>query len=153
MNVAAGALADFLKGTWKRTLAWHGFGGDFACQRVTNSVIKISAVQDALAEPGTTFLRWTFGEGRGEGSFTIQFLPSGTQCVLVSQDGETDGGVYKAPLGLMTVRFAGDHSEATVTYRILDADTLAVCVVQADAEGNSTVQLGNMTRQAGTDHE
>ena len=153
MNVAAGALADFLKGTWKRTLTWHGFGGDYACQRVTNSVIKINAVPDALAEPGTSFLRWTFGEGRGEGSFTIQFVPSGNRCVLISQDSEADGGVYKAQLGIMTIKFAGDHSEATVTYRILDADTLAVCVVQADADGNSTVQLGNMTRQAGADSE
>lgn len=38
------------------------------------------------------------------------------------------------------------NSTVSVTFRVMDADTLAVCIVEVDAKHTPTIQYGNMMR-------
>jgi hypothetical protein len=38
------------------------------------------------------------------------------------------------------------NSTVTVTFRVMDADTLAVCIVEVDAKHTPSIQYGNMMR-------
>ena len=153
--VAPESFAEFLCGTWKRNLQWHGLGGTFPHQRSSSSVLHIgeSATPGAaLAEPGSTFLTWVFGEGRGEGELTMQCIPAAAvttatvgaagatgadvtaagaaavqgdaRCFLHwTREGIAGQGLFKADLGVATLQFEGPGSQATVTYRVLDGDS------------------------------
>jgi hypothetical protein len=44
------------------------------------------------------------------------------------------------------LNFFLETSTTTITYRILNQHTLAVCIVELDDHNNSTVQIGNMCR-------
>ena len=136
--VAPESFAAFLCGQWKRNLQWHGLGGMFPHQRSSSSAVIIAAAElGALAEPGSTFLTWVFGEGRGEGEISMQCIPvpaddgvqeqqgaAATRCLLNwTRKGVAGHGVYKADLGIATLHFEGPGSQATVTYRILDGDS------------------------------
>ena len=44
---------SFLVGKWKRTLEWHGFGGDYEHIRSTNSVVGVDDDPNGVPEQGT----------------------------------------------------------------------------------------------------
>ena len=68
---------SFLVGNWKRTLEWRGFGGDFEAFRTTNSVVKIEDDADAIAEPETRFLKWSFSKNLDDfvAAYSMHFIP------------------------------------------------------------------------------
>ena len=47
---------------------------------------------------------------------------------------------------MAVLQFNLRSSSVVITYRIQDADTMAVCVVEVDEAQRSTIQYGNMYR-------
>ena len=68
-----------------------------------------------------TFLEWEFGGHRCNG----QFQPA---------------------TSVMTLNFYLKSSSLTYTFRVMDAHTMAVCIVEVDGKHTPTVQYGNMCR-------
>eukprot|EP00644_Phytophthora_capsici_P017551 jgi/Phyca11/551420/estExt2_Genewise1Plus.C_PHYCAscaffold_420071 len=116
-DVPNGDFCAYLKGFWKRNLEWRHFGGSFKHLRSTNNVVLIEEDLDAAR----TFMEWSF-------------------------EGVTCHGVFKPEASVAILNFCLQESMVTITYRVLDANTMAVCIVDVDSEHTPTIQYGNMYR-------
>ena len=55
-------------------------------------------------------------------------------------------GNFQPGSKVATLNFLMTNSTVTVTFRVMDADTLAVCIVEVDAKHTPSIQYGNMMR-------
>lgn len=139
----------YLVGSWKRTLQWRQFGGSFSHLRTSNTVVVIE--EHPSSETSTRCLRWSFGKSldpedllfgfvirvsTGPGDAELEWQYKGMPC----------HGHYHHATGLAMLQFNLRTSSVVITYRINDADTMAVCVVEVDEAQRSTIQYGNMYR-------
>ncbi|CAH0476840.1 unnamed protein product [Peronospora belbahrii] len=63
-----------------------------------------------------------------------------------SFEGVTCHGVFKPEASVAILNFCLQESMVTITYRVLDVNTMAVCIVDVDSEHTPTIQYGNMYR-------
>jgi len=77
-----------------------------------------------------------FQKKESSNEITIQWQYNGQSC----------SGVYQSQTGTAVFNFHLKSSTVVITYRILDQDTMAVCIVEVDEQHTPTVQLGNMCR-------
>ncbi|GAB9477715.1 hypothetical protein Gpo141_00014848, partial [Globisporangium polare] len=150
-ELPSGDFCGFLKGFWKRNLEWRHFGGSFKHLRATNNVVFIEEDRDAAHQPNTQFLKWSFGRTHKTqdlvSAYTIQFIPDEQGTFMEwSFEGVTCHGVFKPESSVAIFNFCLQESMVTITYRILDANTMAVCIVDVDSEHTPTIQCGNMYR-------
>ncbi|CAK5160331.1 unnamed protein product, partial [Aphanomyces euteiches] len=144
-----GDFSAYLVGTWKRTLEWRNFGSTFSHVRTTNNVVVIEEDTSAAKQPNTRFLKWSFGRGLRKNeltyAYTIQFIPDEQGTFMEwSFEGVTCHGLFKPESSVAIFNFCLQDSMVTITYRILDANTMAVCIVDVDSDHTPTIQYGNM---------
>ncbi|OQS02568.1 hypothetical protein THRCLA_21388 [Thraustotheca clavata] len=150
-DVPNGDLCSYLLGTWKRTLEWRNFGSTYKHLRTSNNVVLIEEDTMAAKQPGTRFLKWSFGRGIRKNeltnAYTIQFIPDEQGMFMEwSFEGVTCHGLFKPESSVAIFNFCLQESLVTITYRILDANTMAVCIIDVDSEHTPTIQYGNMYR-------
>ncbi|CAH0517671.1 unnamed protein product [Peronospora belbahrii] len=150
-NVPNGDFCAYLKGYWKRNLEWRHFGTSFKHLRSTNNVVLIEEDLDAARQPNTQFLRWSFGRTHKKedlaSAYTVQFIPNEQGTFMEwSFEGVTCHGVFKPEASVAILNFCLQESMVTITYRVLDVNTMAVCIVDVDSEHTPTIQYGNMYR-------
>ncbi|KAF1321168.1 hypothetical protein FI667_g12035, partial [Globisporangium splendens] len=74
-----------------------------------------------------------------------QFIPDEQGTFMEwSFEGVTCHGVFKPESSVAIFNFCLQESMVTITYRILDANTMAVCIVDVDSEHTPTIQYGNI---------
>ncbi|KAG6966876.1 hypothetical protein JG687_00004608 [Phytophthora cactorum] len=150
-DVPNGDFCAYLKGFWKRNLEWRRFGASFKHLRSTNNIVFIEEDLDAARQPNTQFLRWSFGRTLKQqdlaSAYTVQFIPDEQGTFMEwSFEGVTCHGVFKPEANVAILNFCLQESMVTITYRVLDANTMAVCIVDVDSEHTPTIQYGNMYR-------
>ncbi|KAF1780097.1 HAD-like domain [Phytophthora cactorum] len=148
-DVPNGDFCAYLKGLWKRNLEWRRFGASFKHLRSTNNIVFIEEDLDAARQPNTQFLRWSFGRTLKQqdlaSAYTVQFIPDEQGTFMEwSFEGVTCHGVFKPEANVAILNFCLQESMVTITYRVLDANTMAVCIVDVDSEHTPTIQYGNM---------
>jgi len=76
--------------------------------------------------------------------------PSGSSKLKETQlEWQYSGTICKGtyfPNGVAILNFILRNSVVSVTYRIIDGDTMAVCIVEVDDKNQPTIQYGNMYR-------
>jgi len=66
----------------------------------------------------------------------MQWEYAGCQCT----------GTYHASTKVAVLHLNMPQSNVTITYRVIDANTMAVCIVEVDTTHTPTVQFGHMNR-------
>ena len=66
----------------------------------------------------------------------MQWEYAGSQCT----------GTYQASTKVAVLHLHMPDSSVTITYRVLDANTMAVCIVEVDTTHTPTIQYGHMNR-------
>lgn len=145
----------YLTGFWKRNLEWRELGGQYEFLRTSNTVVHVEEQQLLIGEPGARALKWAFGSSLSRRDLRIGYV----MRVLPAPDGASGDmrfewehagtpcrGEYFASTGVAVLRFFQRASTVTVTYRVLDADAMAVVVVEAEAGKPAILQLGTMLR-------
>lgn len=78
---------------------------------------------------------------------TNKFIPDEQGTLMEwSFEGVTCHGIYQPQTKVAIFNFCLQESIVTITYRILDENTMAVCIVDVDSEHTPTIQYGNMCR-------
>jgi len=147
-------ICDFFIGTWKRNLKWQHFGGSYSSLRTTNTVVAIEEYFSFVKEPGVRYLKWSFGRNLEKKELRFGYVmkffqkkESSSEVIIQWQyNGQACSGVYQSQTGTAVFNFHLKSSTVVITYRILDQDTMAVCIVEVDEQHTPTVQLGNMCR-------
>ena len=60
--------------------------------------------------------------------------------------GSPCSGTYQASTKVATLQLTMPKSSVTITYRIIDPDTMAVCIIEVDTKHTPTIQYGHMVR-------
>ena len=146
-------VASLLNGAWKRNLQCRRFGGGFDLLRASNSVVVIEDAPEAANQPGTRFINWKIGGTEGSASAWICMQcfepdPTGCQVLQWTLDGHACHGLFKPQTAAMTLMIDLPSRTVTWTLRVLDRDTLAICVIEVDGERVPTVEYGHMCRIA-----
>ena len=148
-------VASLLNGAWKRNLQCRRFGGGFDLLRASNSVVVIEDAPEAANQPGTRFINWKIGGTEGSASAWICMQcfepdPTGCQVLQWTLDGHACHGLFKPQTAAMTLMIDLPSRTVTWTLRILDRDTMAICVIEVDGERVPTVEYGHMCRIGAT---
>ena len=149
-------LAALLLGTWSRALAVRDLASG-ALLRASNSTLRIEALaDDAAAAPGTAWLQWHHAPDDEAAaaqpwlSMNVHEADYDRQVrVEWSYGDRRQEGWFDEAAQTLTMTFKLPAHSVTYTYRVLDPDTLAVCVVDCDARHAPTVQTGLMRRVVG----
>eukprot|EP00002_Diphylleia_rotans_P005386 TRINITY_DN14518_c0_g1_i1.p2 TRINITY_DN14518_c0_g1~~TRINITY_DN14518_c0_g1_i1.p2 ORF type:complete len:184 (-),score=35.38 TRINITY_DN14518_c0_g1_i1:179-730(-) len=146
-------IHSFLVGHWKRNLEWREFGNEFKLLRNSNTVVVIEdSPQKGDSNVGFRFLKWTFGKTLGSdfvSGYLMKLDPpahSGETNLEWKSSGTVCRGQYIPQAGLIVMNFILRSSTVIVTYRIVDADALAVAIVEVDDRSQPTIQYGHMYR-------
>lgn len=144
-------FGNYLIGKWKRNLEWREFGGSFEQLRTSNNVIVIEEEKNVLSQPDSRFLNWKFGK-----TLEIQDLKIGLCMELIKDEDGTNmewnysdclcHGWYQNSISLATLHFKLKNGSITASYRVVDADTMNVCIIECDNSNIPTIQYGYMSR-------
>ncbi len=148
----------YLIGSWKRSLDWRQFGGSFKRLRGTNAVVCIEEYASSVQSGSARYLKWSFGkslkpadlrfgyvmkfenpsdgDGRAMRDSAIEWQYCGHLCT----------GIFQHHTSVFVLNFQLKTKVVVVTYRIIDANKMAVCIVEVDGRHTPSVQLGNMYR-------
>eukprot|EP01012_Entosiphon_sulcatum_P067803 TRINITY_DN97643_c0_g1_i1.p2 TRINITY_DN97643_c0_g1~~TRINITY_DN97643_c0_g1_i1.p2 ORF type:complete len:184 (+),score=45.31 TRINITY_DN97643_c0_g1_i1:97-648(+) len=146
-------FGKFLLGTWKRNLECHEFQGKYALLSAHNIVALVEEFSRGDAENGVRYLKWSFGKTfqrsdlRQVYDMKVVAKPGSKEVQLEWQfQGFPCKGVYYHHNRVAVLNFVTPTTLVTVTYRVLDASTMAVCVVEVVDGQPPTVQFGSMYR-------
>eukprot|EP00466_Bigelowiella_natans_P017963 jgi/Bigna1/88324/estExt_fgenesh1_pg.C_300156 len=152
---------DYLTGCWKRNLEWRQFGGNFKRLRGTNAIVVIEEYISSVKEDGTRYLKWSFGRGLKPVDLRFGYVMKFNAGLENSDDenkkadstaiewqycGHLCSGVFQQNTKVYVLNFHLKTSTVVITYRILDKNKMAVCIVEVDGRHTPTVQMGNMYR-------
>ncbi|CAM9356315.1 unnamed protein product [Ascophyllum nodosum] len=142
-------ICGYLLGVWKRTLEWREFGPSFEHIRTSNSLVTVHDCPDAAVEPGTRLLDWCFGTELDDVklAFTMQFFPGPDETVVEwDNKGRVCRGDFNPAAAVLSLSFRDDDGlVSNATYRILDANTMTLCLAEVDKR-NTLIQYGHMCR-------
>jgi hypothetical protein len=123
---------------------------NFPHLRTSNTVVKIEEYKTAaVVEPGTRLLKWSFGADLDTLAYgyVIRFSHEDDMTKLEWQyGGESCTGIFNSGTSTAVLNFFLRTSTLTITYRILDANTLAVTIVEVDEANTPCIQFGQMLR-------
>ena len=99
------------------------------------------------------FLRWSFGGTMGPSrndmteGYVMKFIPdrSGTYMEW-EHSGMRCHGHFDPGTSIITLNFNLKNSKVTATYHAMDANTMAVCLIEVGSSLVPTLQYGNMHR-------
>eukprot|EP01059_Diplonema_ambulator_P014767 TRINITY_DN25744_c0_g1_i1.p1 TRINITY_DN25744_c0_g1~~TRINITY_DN25744_c0_g1_i1.p1 ORF type:complete len:184 (+),score=32.71 TRINITY_DN25744_c0_g1_i1:33-554(+) len=146
-------VVQYLKGTWKRCMEEKDFGGCFQFRRTNNIVIVISA--EVSEDAGVEVLRWDIAHpGKKDElthmyNMTIKTITDKEAAISYTyQDMPCQGRFISGPNALLLTHIDSAQCTAVVsiTYRILDDNTMAVVVAECDSKGPSRLLTGIMHR-------
>ena len=121
-------------------------------------------------DSATKVLRWSFGsakksDGHGQGGqasintapgdlrfgYSMKFIPDTKGTFMTwEHKGNRCHGMFQPMSSVAVLNFYMQTSTVTITYRVMDVDTMAVCIVEVDQNHRPTVQYGNMCRISAT---
>jgi len=143
----------YLTGTWKRNLEWREFGGQYQHIRESNTVVSIEEYHKVDAEPGARHLKWSFGKTLSKSELYFGYImkfvqvPRNPETYLEwTYSGTVCHGKFIPSSQVAVLNFFQPQSSILVTYRVVDSDTMAVCIVEVDEKQPPTLQYGNMYR-------
>eukprot|EP01088_Endostelium_zonatum_P021291 TRINITY_DN8317_c0_g1_i1.p1 TRINITY_DN8317_c0_g1~~TRINITY_DN8317_c0_g1_i1.p1 ORF type:complete len:182 (+),score=22.22 TRINITY_DN8317_c0_g1_i1:58-603(+) len=161
-------LYKFLIGTWKRNLEWREFGNNFPHLRTSNTLVLIEEFVRLNPEPNTRQLKWSFSKSLEKSDFIFGYImkfislrdTKNKNKILTNLEwdfmGETCHGKWIPEASLAILNFFLSSSSIIVTFKILDSETIAVCIQEFNHVNNqsgktvntenSTIQCGNMYR-------
>eukprot|EP01132_Coremiostelium_polycephalum_P003221 gene3221-4033_t len=144
---------SYLLGSWKRNLEWKEFGGLFQHLRTSNTVVLIEEFTKYDTDYGSRNLKWSFGKSLNKNElhfgYSMKFVstPKNTETYLEwTYIGTPCHGKFLAHNNVAVLNFFQSHSTVLVTYRIVDEDTMSVCIVEVDEKQIPSIQYGNMYR-------
>ena len=156
-------IVTYLEGTWKRNLEWRHFGGEYQHLRTSNTVVRVTETlpngsgggkQEASASQLTDesrWMQWSFGshlanaEDNLEFGYLMKFIPD-RQGTFMESTGTRCHGNFDPDSGVIVLNFTLERSRATLTYRVIDDSSMAVCLIEVGDGILPTVQYGNMHR-------
>ncbi|GAB5362672.1 hypothetical protein AAMO2058_000817800 [Amorphochlora amoebiformis] len=148
----------YLTGGWKRNLEWRQFGGNFKRLRGTNAIVVIEEYISSVEKKGERYLKWSFGRGLNESDLRFGYVmkfeegldenKSASDSVSIEWQycGHLCNGVYHKSSKVYVLNFFLKTSTVIITYKILNKNQMAVCIVEVDGRHTPTVQMGNMYR-------
>jgi len=143
----------YLLGAWKRNLEWREFGHSFSHLRTSNVAVLIEPHQKMDSELGVRYLKWSFGRTLSRNDMRTGYIMKCTSNPKTSEinlewqySGALCSGKFSLAVNVAVLNFSVKNSFVTVTYRVVDADTIAVCIVEVDDKEIPTIQYGNMYR-------
>jgi len=143
----------FMVGAWKRNLEWREFGGTYPHVRTSNTVVLIEEYQRLDTTPGVRYLKWSFGKSLDKQDlqfgYIMKFEPKAKNNDVYLEwqySGDLCHGQYMDKNSVAILNFFIRNSTVTATYRIIDNDTIAVCITEVDERHKPTIQYGNMYR-------
>merc|ERR1712154_161346 len=137
-------------------MGWREFSPGFEYKRCSNTVVEISnASPSAGGEPKR--LCWRFGRVVNEKElkfgYIMELSHKDSDHNVMNLEWQYGGhqckGVYQVATGAISLNFFLKTSTVSFTYRIVDHDTMALCIVEVDNEHLPTVQIGHMCRRQG----
>uniref|UniRef100_A0A6U2XJE1 Uncharacterized protein n=2 Tax=Lotharella globosa TaxID=91324 RepID=A0A6U2XJE1_9EUKA len=149
---------NYLTGAWKRNLEWRQFGGNFKRLRGTNAIVVIEEYISSVQQNGTRYLKWSFGRGLKPTELRFGYVmkfntadgdkktSSDTTAIEWQYCGHLCNGVFQQNTKVYVLNFHLKTSTVVITYRILNKNSMAVCIVEVDGRHTPTVQMGNMYR-------
>jgi len=144
---------SYLIGSWKRNLEWREFGGPYQHLRASNTVVLIEEYHKVDAEPGARHLKWSFGKSLSKSELHFGYImkfvnfPKSPETYLEwVYTGTVCHGKFLPASGVAILNFFQAHSTVLVVQRVVDADTMAVCIIEVDEKQLPTLQYGNMYR-------
>ena len=150
------SISDYLRGTWKRQLEWRHFGGSFEHLKTSNTVVSIEDYHDDERRPtdrgggqSSRYMRWSFGKTTGtlKPYYVMKFIPDSQGTFLEWEfGGHRCNGQFQPATSVMMLNFYLKSSSLTYTFRVMDAHTMAICIVEVDGKHTPTIQYGNMCR-------
>ncbi|GAM29153.1 hypothetical protein SAMD00019534_123290, partial [Acytostelium subglobosum LB1] len=142
---------SYLIGTWKRNLEWKEFGGLFPHIRTSNTVVMIEEFPKYDTDTNARHLKWSFGKSLSKSEmrfgYSMKFLsaPKNIETYLEwTYIGTICHGKYLPATNTAVLNFFQPLSTVLVTYRIIDENTMSVCVVEVDEKQTPSIQYGNM---------
>jgi len=148
---------DFFKyftGTWKRNLEWVEFGRSFSHFTNTNSFIKMEECVVPGAPKNIKYGNWYFGPALDQLQFgyrmkfdnTKENNDYGETSLMWDYQGSRCDGRFFPNTGVVVLNFFLETSVVTSTYRILDANSMAVCTCEVIRGKAPVIQYGNLYR-------
>ncbi|EGG21857.1 hypothetical protein DFA_01743 [Cavenderia fasciculata] len=141
----------YLLGTWKRNLEWKEFGGLFPHIRTSNTVVMIEESTNFNSDPSSRFLKWSFGKSLSKNEMRFGYLmkmvsaPKNIETYLEwTYIGTLCHGKYLPATNCAVLNFFQPLSTVLVTYRVVDENTMSVCVVEVDEKQTPSIQFGNI---------
>mmetsp|Transcript_38853 Transcript_38853/g.97908 ORF Transcript_38853/g.97908 Transcript_38853/m.97908 type:complete len:237 (+) Transcript_38853:329-1039(+) len=149
-----GGICNYLSGVWKRSVEWRDFGQNYGFIKCTNTFIHMDKYQHPMrTDPGIRHMKWNFAGSIHRKdilySYIIKFAykPHTRDEVLEwKYSGQDCTGIYNASSSSLVTNYFLERSTMTVTYYIMDKDSMAVCCTEVDNLKRPTVQFGNMFR-------
>ena len=131
------------------------FGGAFQFRRNSNLVISVVEVEAEVG--GNRRLRWSvvpagqLSEAREMYTMELEPISTTEMRVTYSYDGQLcEGRFILGPNVLLLTHIepsdAGSSAVVSLTYRIVDSDTMALVVAECDTVGPSRLLTGSMQR-------
>jgi len=144
-------------GKWKRHLRWKHLGGLYQNLRTTQTIVSIDEYISSVKEDGVRYLRWSFGPSLDQNEMRYGYVtkfhrdskskdPNQESSIEWQYDGQPCTGGFNPATGAAVLNFLLKTATVVITYRIMDADTVAVCIMEMDENHTPTVQMGNMCR-------
>jgi hypothetical protein len=135
-----------------RAQEWRMFGADFPLMKTGNSIVSVEAYHSSVLEPGVKLIKFSFGKNLDAQEMRFGYV---IKCSTDSGSpdsaelewqygGERCAGIYNGATRTAVLNFFLRNSTVTITYRILDADSMAVSIVEVDDENTPTIQYGHM---------
>ncbi|EFA84942.1 hypothetical protein PPL_01935 [Heterostelium album PN500] len=142
---------SYLIGTWKRNLEWKEFGGLFPHIRTSNTVVMIEEYRGYDNDPSARHLKWSFGKSLEKSELRFGYsmkcvqAPKNTETYLEwTYIGTVCHGKYLPSTNVAVLNFFQPQSTVLVTYRVIDENTMSVCVVEVDKKQTPSIQYGNI---------
>eukprot|EP00754_Rhynchopus_humris_P006967 Rhum_TRINITY_DN13286_c3_g1::Rhum_TRINITY_DN13286_c3_g1_i1::g.58146::m.58146 len=148
-------IATYLVGTWKRCLEERDFGGAFQFKRNSNVLIQIDAVGNGAC--GGQVVAWkllrSLNRGDSAVMYSMEVTPkSDTEAALTyTYEGVPCVGRFINGANALVLTHTDTGTPCavvTITYRLIDANTMALVIAECDAASpqHSRILTGTMHR-------
>jgi hypothetical protein len=142
-------FVDVFRGFWKRNLTWRLFGGDFKILKASNNIIFIEQITLEKSENNAKYLNWKFGDILDSEKLQFGYLMKVIDDSRMEWQfrGNPCFGSYSKATRVAQLEFRSESSHISITYRLIDRDTIAVNIVEVEENGDvGTIQYGLMHR-------
>ena len=146
-------VTAYFTGTWKRCMEERDFGGCFQFRRTNNLMIFITSEEEG--DPERRTLTWSISKSSNKEDAKLMYSMHLTEKnkrearIEYNYEGiPCDGKFITGPNAMILNHIENEEHTAvvTLTYRIVDANTVALSVAECDSKGPSRILTGIMHR-------